>query len=737
MTDCAVYVPPETLVRLDSKTPRSSVKVEPSVDIWALGVVALESLSGVVSAAAFAPVDTPMHTCTSKVTNRLSATSGSMNCEGEKSQSVSVCDAMHDDHATHVTQQLFAQLSNLNLSRHLARAPNASLARALSTLRLRIAACIARDPQQRPPATHVLAALQSARDELQAVTACMEPEPSVHGSLQTTCVPSKDSLLGSSTPQPSGRFQRLPQQQQGNQQVPTGGKTPTYTPASPELTCTYEPTTQEVPTAAQPKVFRSNAASLSPEVLAAKLRAHGTVHTVNSPQTPVTQSRYKQLPEREQKTDEAYRSPHTHPTTPPLKIPDSTAPLEVTTDGSGAEDSPDSVQNPPTNFTPQKANSYMTASSSASDSSCRSLTGLSTISGTQPKIRSKKPLLQTVTSGIPAMVSSPTRQPYFASGAQALVSRASGRAGAPPPFAPSTASATAVGGTAGSAVPPAPSPSMASAWLKASASPRESPRSSTGSPPALTASCALHDAAGSYSHAPHACSDTSETSITPDLTPRTPTPLRNVTVRPQCSPRDACAVPPLFSDVPQTPTGGQTPENPSSPCAHPQSLQSIQYRASDDAGVTPPSGFEAIEGGIVGDSDDCEVPAENFCTVQSTLAASRQRTPADMKDDEQYTTLSGGVLRPSAFRTVTKTETSVAAEDSTQFTGVTMNMHDCELSEASSVQLSAFNLSHLLCNATPSFGRQQDAQIVSQHAKSALTSKASSVTNQLMAEVNK
>ena len=403
LTDCRVYVPPETLVQLARKEQLRSVTVTADGDVWALGVVALEALSGSVSAAAFAPVDTPAtatlatNACDTQSSLRSSApATGNMHDEFAKSRTVSVCDAVHDDHASHVSQQLYKQLSGLDLARDVPDTPasGSSLASAMSMLRMRIAACIARDPEQRPSITDVLTAMQHARDELRAVHACRgDADPAARR------VPSYDSLLSPSTVVPQGSLSprpHLPHKQSTscraasadaslhNKSSATGAKTPTYMPVSPDCTHTYDAaadTPQMIHACGAESQRTQHTArskgkgfpSFAPEVLAAQLttvsnkQGAGSVHAC----APKVVARSAQ--QRSSNEDSSQGSPV-------LPTPEGLPPLEVTTDGSAADESPDSLQQRrPSNFKREAVNDTHAAASSDT-SSTRSHVGAYTLS---------------------------------------------------------------------------------------------------------------------------------------------------------------------------------------------------------------------------------------------------------------------------------------------------------------------------------------------------------------------
>lgn len=311
--------------------------------------------------------------------------------------------------------------------------------------------------------------------------------------------------------------------------------------------------------------------------------------------------------------------------------------------------------------------------------------GMSSISGTQQKIRSKPPPLQTVTSGIETSGNSPGAQ--YRTAAEALVQGLSSN--------------------------------RASQHLRL--------------PPPLTSKRLTFDTFGVYTHAPHARSEArSETSITPTLSPRSLTPHAQQST---CE-GERLADTPMHTD---TPSGGQTPQSPRSPCGHIKHLESMDYRLQGDARMTPPSSFEAIEDDMrelddMHELDDTHSPADSFWSVPAILAASRQREHAcevDEKGKKIMTTPSGGILRPSAFRTITETETSVTADESTQFAGITINMEDHALTEVSSgLQREGASLAASQLCRTPSFGKRQAGSMHGQET----TLRTSSFTNRLMSE---
>lgn len=394
LTDCRVYVPPEALSKLESKQACRSVTVDTSVDVWALGVVALETLSGSASAAAFAPVDTKAtNACDTRTSQHSSLASSRIHGEFERSMTVSVCNETHDDHATHVTQQLFAQLSQLNLSRLLSAAPSSAVTSALSVLRMRIAASIAREPEQRPTIKHVLSALQRARDELQTAHACTGPSLP-----KNSRIPSYDSLLSPSSvvPSTSSHKQKPPQQRTTSPApaescskpystpngVATGKQTPTYMPASPEVTYVHDAAevvepregsgvgadnAQRAQRAKRAAKVKAQGPSLAPEALAAQSKVAGKkqVASVAHACTP--------------KVSRGENTPTYTPSSPngtPLLIPASILPLDVTTD-SGVNDSPDSLNWRPSNFKLSQKDTRFAVASSASDcSSVRSHAGV-------------------------------------------------------------------------------------------------------------------------------------------------------------------------------------------------------------------------------------------------------------------------------------------------------------------------------------------------------------------------
>ena len=396
LTDCRVYVPPETLTMLDRKQEPRSTTVTTAADVWALGVLAVETLSGSVSAAAFAPVDTPATTtiatnaCDTQCSLQSSLAGVQIHGEFAQSKTVSVCDAVHDDHATHVTQQLYAQLSGLNLASDVSGDPNASLASAMSTLRMRIAACIARDPEQRPSVTHVLAALQRARDQLQSLHAC-----SGAPQLTNKRVPSYDSLLYPSTvvqqaslsprqplshPQHATADARsMSKPRAPSTELATGTQTPTYMPDSPEVTYTHdvpvETATERHACGAKDQhtrrssILKVKGPSIAPEVLAAQLTTVAGKQSASS----VHACAPKVVADGGDKMSTGSLA-STNGT--PVHTPDGMLPLEVTTDGSAADDSPDSLQRRPSNFKLAQKEMHAAVPGSASDtSSSRSHTG--------------------------------------------------------------------------------------------------------------------------------------------------------------------------------------------------------------------------------------------------------------------------------------------------------------------------------------------------------------------------
>ena len=160
----------------------------------------------------------------------------------------------------------------------------------------------------------------------------------------------------------------------------------------------------------------------------------------------------------------------------------------------------------------------------------------------------------------------------------------------------------------------------------------------------------------------------------------------------------------------------------------------MDYRQQGDTLVSPPSSFEAIEGGVHGLSIT-HSPPESFWNGPDTLAVSRQRPQAAHEGEQvcKVTALSGGILRPSAFRTVTETETSAAFEESTQYTqytGITINMESHEFTEDSSVQLGGPNIGVQRPCPTPSFGKRQAIMRECQKPMP----RSSSFTNKLMEE---
>ena len=161
ITDSKVYIPPETLFA--HSVNAHSVSVDSAADVWALGVLMLECLSGTPSAAAHAPVSTFVPGAgTATIAGGTGSIAGGTG---------SVISGPAEDDAARLTRALFERLESVSLPRIYGAPVTAEIANELRALRLKMAGCLAREPVRRPTVTQLVATLQKTRDALQAASA--------------------------------------------------------------------------------------------------------------------------------------------------------------------------------------------------------------------------------------------------------------------------------------------------------------------------------------------------------------------------------------------------------------------------------------------------------------------------------------------------------------------------------------------------------------------------------------